>query len=378
MSFWVTRASFWYQLFPWRRTATPDEYAERGINNPEQQKNIEALATAVGEATDAAVLEELRDIATAKVKSEDDRQASITTRAQGLFAALTLFGFVLTFAATLLTTTSVVSRAATVICGLIALYVVAQVVVVMANILHAIGGIGTRAAGSSDLACWAKMNAADFYRAQALAYLDYYRWHSLTNTWRFTQLENAVRGVRNIVFSLGVFALTLLAFAIFKPEMPLPATKPTAAMRLDTSLMTCTVSGFAPAQHLLGNSGVKGLKQTPVDCFNEIQKSVCFGDAAFAVIVGHADKRELSQQPHRYYGSNLSLAYQRALEIEDEIVTLCKNGGSAGVRRDLSTRIWTLASGSANVGLKLEEASLEADRSVEIRTYSMAITPTGQ
>jgi hypothetical protein len=88
---------------------------------------------------------------------------------------------------------------------------VAQVIVTVANISHAIGGIGTRAAGSSDLARWSESkNVADFYRAQALAYLDYYRRHSLTNSWRFAQLENAVRGVRNIVVSLGLFAITLL------------------------------------------------------------------------------------------------------------------------------------------------------------------------
>ena len=376
MSVWVTGVSLWYQLFPWHRSATPDEFAEQGIKDPKQQENIDLLVTAVRQATDEVVLRELRDIATAKVKSEDERQASITARAQSLFAALTLFGFILTFAATLLTTSTAVSSAAMATSLLIASYAVLQVIVVITKTLHAIRGIGTRGAGSSDLASWAEKNSADFYRAQALAYFDYYRRHSLTNTWRFTQLEDAVRGVRNIVLSLGIFALALFAFAIFRPDMPPPPAKAIAAMRLDTSLKTCTVSGFAPAQHQLPNSGLRGLTQTPMDCFYDIQRSICSGGTAFTVIVGHADKRELGQQLKRYYGSNLSLGYQRALEIEGEIVTLCGNAGGAGARRDPSARILTLASGSANVGLNLKEAGLEADRSVEIRSYSMGITPT--
>ncbi|MGA3017886.1 MAG: hypothetical protein ABSF62_12265 [Bryobacteraceae bacterium] len=376
MSVWVTGESLWYQVFPWRRGATPDEFADQEIKKPEQQKNIDALATAVGRATDEAVLKELRDIATAKVRSEEERQASITTRAQGLFAALTLFGFVLAFAATLLTTSTVISRAAMITCGLIAFYAVVQVVVMVINILQATGGIGAKTAGSSDLASWAEKKVANYYRAQALAYLGYYRRHSLTNTWRFTRLEDAVRGVRNTVVSLGIFALTLFAFAIFRPNMPLGPTKAIAAMRRDTSLKVCTVSGFAPAQHQVPNSGVEGLTQTPVGCFYEIQRSICSGEAAFAVIVGHADKRELGQQPQRYYGSNLSLGYQRALEIEGEIVRLCGDASGAGARGDLSARILTLAGGSANVGLNPEEASLGADRSVEIRSYTLGITPT--
>jgi hypothetical protein len=378
MSVWVTGLKLWHQVLPWRRAGTPDEFADQEINDPEQQKNIDALATAVGRATDEAVLKELRDIATAKVRSEEERQASITTRAQGLFAALTLFGFILTFAATLLTTSTVISRVAMIICGSIAFCAVVQVVALVFNILQAIGGIGATTAGSSDLASWAEKRAANYYRAQALAYLGYYRRHSLTNTWRFRKLEDAVTGVRNIVILLSIFALTLLAFAIFRPNVPLGPTKAIAVMRRDTSLKVCAVSGFAPAQHQLPNSGVEGLTQTPVGCFYEIQRSICSGEAAFAVIVGHADKRELGQQLQLHYGSNLYLGYQRALEIEDEIVRLCGNGGGAGASGDLSARILTLAGGSADVGLNPEEASRGADRSVELRSYTLGITPAGR
>jgi len=204
---------------------TPEEHAKQELSDPDRQKNIDALAIAVGKATDVAVLKELRDIAIAKLKGEDERQASITARAQGLFASLSLFGFVLTFAATLLTTTTVIGKPLMIVCGSITLYVVVQVIVVIANISNAIGGIGALAAGSSDLTRWAKSdNTADFYRAQTLAYLDYYRWHSLTNTWRFVPLENAIRGVRNTVVALSIFALTLLMFAILKPETPKPPT----------------------------------------------------------------------------------------------------------------------------------------------------------
>jgi hypothetical protein len=178
-------------------------------------------------ATDPSVLKELRDVAAAKLKSEDDRQASITTRAQSLFTTLTLFGFVLTFGVTLLTTTSAISRESMVVCCPVALYVIIQIGLIVDNILSAVGGIATDTTGSSDLASWAKRNSvADVHRAQALLYLDHDRRHSLTNTWRFKKLACAFRGFRNIVFSLCLFALILFGLAVFRPQATLAPAAP--------------------------------------------------------------------------------------------------------------------------------------------------------
>jgi hypothetical protein len=177
--------------------------------------------------------------------------------------------------------------------------------------------------------------------------------------------------VMAIIASL-LFALIALFAAALDRYLPRAEdAKKSAAVRLNTSPLTCVLSGFDPGVHRLRTPGINGLKQMPLDCLKVIQKTVCSGDAAFTLVVGHADKRELNRQPRNYYGSNLSLAYQRALEVEGAIVKLCK---STSASQDPSGRIWTLASGSANVGVKVEQASLEADRGVEIRSYSIGIS----
>jgi hypothetical protein len=175
------------------------------------------------------------------------------------------------------------------------------------------------------------------------------------------------------IISCLLFMLIALFAAAMDRYLPKAddGTKKTAAVRLNTAPLACAVSGFDPGVHQLGDEGIAKLKQTPPSCVQDIEKSVCSGEAAFTVVVGHADKRELNQHPRRYYGSNLSLAYQRALEVEGAIVKGCKGANASG---DPGGRIWTLASGSANVGEKVEQASLEADRGVEIRAYTIGLS----
>jgi len=67
--------------------------------------------------------------------------------------------------------------------------------------------------------------------------------------------------------------------------------------------------------------------------------------------VGHADKRELLPKGRSYYGSNGSLAYQRALEVKKELL----KAYTAGPKRPLSSeelswRTIVLSAGPNNVG----------------------------
>lgn len=215
--------AFW-ALFPFAREGSADDYAKRYLEDPTQKANINKLNIAAASATEEARLKELRDIADSKRADEEARQVSIITRAQGLFVALALFGFLLTFGANLFTSTNNINRSSLAACSVIVIYVLLQMIIMMINILQAIGGLGYPTAGSSDLASWLQTNDdCEFYRAQALLTLSHYRRSALNNSWRFVYLTHALRALRNVIFALSLLILIFFAFAlVHHPQGPDP------------------------------------------------------------------------------------------------------------------------------------------------------------
>jgi hypothetical protein len=205
-------------LFPVERVLSPDKYAQAHLDGPAQQATIKALNDAAGAVTDEARLKEFKDIAEAKRSSEDARQASVISRAQALFVALALFGFLFTFGANLFSSSTGFSKPMLGVSLAVVSYIIAQMVIMVSNILRAIGAVGDPSAGSSDLASWLGVgDNSDAYRQLALLTLSFYRRAALNNNWRFIHLDNALRCLRNIVFALGVLILLLFLFDLILP-----------------------------------------------------------------------------------------------------------------------------------------------------------------
>jgi hypothetical protein len=183
---------------------------------------VTALIAAATAATNLTRLREFRDIANEKNADEASRQTSIVTRAQGLFVALALFGLLFTFGASLLTQTTQLAKWELWVCFLFVGYILAQITIMVVNIVGAIGPIGYVSAGSSDMEQWLKEPTDEgFYRAQALLTLDHYRRAVLNNNWRFDHLGRALKGLRNIVLALSLLILCLFVAAIVAPP-PIP------------------------------------------------------------------------------------------------------------------------------------------------------------
>ncbi|MGA2191690.1 MAG: hypothetical protein ABSH33_24545 [Steroidobacteraceae bacterium] len=214
----------WHVLFPFERGRTPVDYANQTLDLQEHKDCVAALVAAATAVTDEKRMKEFRDIANAKNADEASRQASILTRAQNLFVALALFGVLLTFGTSLFTQTTQRAKWELWVGLLFVVYILAQITIMVANILKAVGPIGYAHAGSSDLTGWLeKPTDAGFYRAQALLTLDHYRRATLNNSWRFGHLESALKGLRNIVVALSSLILCLFVAGIAAPPPAPPA-----------------------------------------------------------------------------------------------------------------------------------------------------------
>jgi hypothetical protein len=214
----------WRELFPFERGRTPVHYGKQTLDSQEHKVRLAALVAAATSTTDAARLKEFRDIANAKNADEASRQTSILTRAQSLFVALALFGLLFTFGASLFTQTTQLPKWELWVGFVFVVYILAQITIMVVNIVRAIGLIDYPTTGSSELIEWlAKPTEAGFYRAQALLTLDHYRRAALNNNWRFEHLGRALKGLRNIVLALSSLILCLFVAGIEVPRPTPPA-----------------------------------------------------------------------------------------------------------------------------------------------------------
>src|SRR3546814_8076900 len=86
------------------------------------------------------------------------------------------------------------------------------------NVIAVMKGALMRKPGSSDLAEWVVLaTKEEFFKQQAVQYFDQYWWASLVNTWRFTRLEAAHIGMRNIVIALIVIVILITAISLLDP-----------------------------------------------------------------------------------------------------------------------------------------------------------------
>jgi len=173
------------------------------------------------------------------------------------------------------------------------------------------------------------------------------------------------------------FLLVAMAAAGFE-TVKTPAPPPSPVNSGWNSATPCVLYAFRPGDHHLPG-GVGSLEQSPADCFKTLMHGMEQHQVALLLIVGHADKRELLPKGRSYYGSNGSLAYQRALEVKKELL----KAYTAGPKRPLSSeelswRTIVLSAGPNNVGKEVTPDDLSYDRAVEIFPISKpASSPPG-
>ena len=84
---------------------------------------------------------------------------------------------------------------------------------------------------------------------------------------------------------------------------------------------------------------------------------------AFMVLVGHADKRNLSSSQQAHFGSNEALAYRRALAVKTYLLQML------AATPNLESHMIVMSSGAGNVGRSVPADALAKDRRVDVHVY---------
>lgn len=207
-----------FQVFPLSPSIAVNDYVDKEIRHPALVQNATLLVNAITAAADADVISAIHGTALSRVEEEDKRQNSVTARAQSLLVGLSFFGFILTVAASVISSPTYQGTVFGWIAVGLAIYIVSQIAIMGWNVVYAIQGAQIPRTGSSDLAAWLSLGNADvFKKKQAVDFLDHYRRISLTNTWRFNKLYAALAGFRNIVIAMSILAACLLILSIISP-----------------------------------------------------------------------------------------------------------------------------------------------------------------
>ena len=141
-----------------------------------------------------------------------------------------------------------------------------------------------------------------------------------------------------LVAAVFLIASLIAVFSVY--EDPPPAQEGQTA---------CLAYGFPDGRNEVPSSG---LDTSPDDCISTLKSDLKEFSPRHVILIGHADKRELSGQLGRYYGENGSLAMTRAYAVLALI--------------GMPAQAVVLSSGARNVGEQVPPELLKRDRSVEI------------
>jgi hypothetical protein len=140
----------------------------------------------------------------------------------------------------------------------------------------------------------------------------------------------------------------------------------------------CVLYPFDPGEHQLIKAGLNQLKQDPKQCAQRLLEQVEKGAISMVLLVGHADRRSLSGRKIRYYGTNETLAYQRALEVKRVLLAAYTPKTAEQLKIDeFARRMVVVEGGPVYVDRGSVEEQLAQDRSVEVFLFGIDGTPSG-
>ena len=109
------------------------------------------------------------------------------------------------------------------------------------------------------------------------------------------------------------------------------------------------------------------------DCLDSLIARASQEEPILVLVVGRVDKRQLRSEGRRLYGSNFTLAYQRAVSMRTYLVQRYR--GAAVQKKapltseEFASRIAVTAGGPNHIEIKTDPSSLSDDRSVEVFSY---------
>jgi hypothetical protein len=171
-----------------------------------------------------------------------------------------------------------------------------------------------------------------------------------------------------LVCAALALAAAFIAFA--GTQAPVPAAA-TASSEPPMETFTCQITAFPEGGHAVpADSGRVGCI---VDLIERLRRQM----PERLLLTGHVDHRELRPGAVKVYGSNLSLATQRATAVKDWLSRELSQSTlrSTGQRFDFERIVTLMPSGALHIGAGVTNADRESDRRVDIRVVWRAVAP---
>jgi len=173
--------------------------------------------------------------------------------------------------------------------------------------------------------------------------------------------------VLSLMASIIFFALSLLAVTLDSTKHDDVPRKDDAKNTISMSTQQCVFGPFDPGTHELSKVIFDQLTLDADHCEKRLMDQVKSGAASILLLVGHSDRRHLRGHQVTDYGSNETLAYQRALEIKKALLNKYSPTTSQPLSSfDFSQRMVIVEGGPAYVDPMTKEPQLGQDRSVEV------------
>ncbi|MGB8032047.1 MAG: hypothetical protein WCF30_20540 [Terracidiphilus sp.] len=126
----------------------------------------------------------------------------------------------------------------------------------------------------------------------------------------------------------------------------------------------CVVGYFGDGRHQLPST----IDDSPHGCLSELAERLRRERPGLLLIIGRCDIREMTPKTSKIYGSNLSLAYQRALSVRQYLLEP-KPGTWPAASDEMAVRVIPLVGGASHIGRSVDPALLREDRVVELTSF---------
>ncbi len=135
-----------------------------------------------------------------------------------------------------------------------------------------------------------------------------------------------------------------------------------------TSLITqathCVVGYFGDGKYQLPST----IDDSSPGCLSELADRLRRERPGLLLLIGRCDLREMTPETSKTYGSNLSLAYQRALSVRQYLLGP-KPGSWPAVSDEMAERVLPLTGGASHIGRSVEPDLLREDHVVELTSF---------
>ena len=200
----------------------------------------------------------------------------------------------------------------------------------------------------------------------------------------FSKLADSLNHSSPVVLSLMAsiifFVLSLLGAGLGAGvgggTRPQNGTSTDEGKKSDVSLATqvCVFSPFDVGKHELSEAIHSELNRDSEECGTRWLTRISSSSTAFLLLVGHSDRRSLRGRQSYAYGTNETLAYQRALALKKALLAKYVPAATRPLSsEEFALRMIIVEGGPAYLDRAANEPQLAEDRSVEV--ISMGLTP---